>query len=102
MENKKTNGLTRLAKKVGAIFGTAIAALTVGNFVATQATPTVDNNHTTDFSKQVSKQKPMPVLKLNVANPEESKLVTQHSSHSSHSSHNSHSSHSSHYSSSLV
>ncbi len=94
MDNKKTNGLAKLALKAGAIFGTAFAALTLGNTNAALTTQTAESINDKNIEvSNTAKKKPMTVLKLNTANPELSKLVARHSSHSSHSSHYSHSSH---------
>jgi hypothetical protein len=55
------------------------------------------NNPPNEFEAgQRGKIKPMPILKLNLQNPDLSKFIAQHDSHSSHDSHNSHDSHSSH------
>ena len=48
------------------------------------------------FELKTSLKKPMPVLKLNMNNIEDSKFVSSHVSHSSHRSHNSHRSHAAH------
>jgi len=100
--DKKTNGIFRLAKKAGAIISSALAALAITHTQAVQPTQQVSDGTTIDFSKQSLKKKPMTVLKLNTANPEQSQLIAQHRSHSSHSSHSSHRSHYSHRSSSFV
>lgn len=91
MGNKKTNGRLNLAKKASAIFGTALTALTVSSVEAAQLTPTINTNGATSEIAQRT-IKPIPVLMLNFANPEQSVLVAQHGSHSSHSSHSSHAS----------
>lgn len=93
--NKK-NGIANLTKKATAIFGAALAAIT-----GIQATPSLAS-HESDYSnktiqfKEIGKVKPMPVLKLNPNDPENSQFVNLHRSHSSHSSHSSHRSHYSH------
>lgn len=101
MENIKKIGLANLTKKAAAIFGSAFAALT--GVQSTTSTPAqVDNFESKTFQvKEIGKVKPMPVLKLNPNNPENSQFVAQHRSHSSHSSHSSHRSHYSHRSASM-
>jgi hypothetical protein len=93
MDINKKNGLANLTKKAAAIFGTALAALT--GVQTTAAIPSqLDNLDSKRIQvKEISKVKPMPVLKLNMHNPENSQFVASHSSHSSHSSHRSHYSH---------
>ena len=96
MDSNKKNGLANLTKKVAAIFGAAFAALT-GVETTTSIPAQVDNlDSKTIQVKEIGKVKPMPVLKLNPNNPENSQFVAQHRSHSSHSSHSSHRSHYSH------
>lgn len=96
MDSSKKNGLANLTKKAAAIFGAAFAALT-GNETTASIPTQVDNLDSKTLQvKEISKIKPMPVLKLNPNNPENSQFIAQHRSHSSHSSHRSHSSHFSH------
>lgn len=96
MDSNKKNGLVNLTKKASAIFGAAFAALT-GVETTTTIPAQVDNNESKTIQvKGVSKVKPMPVLKLNPNNPDNSQFVAQHRSHTSHTSHGSHGSHSSH------
>ncbi len=93
MESNKKNGLANLTKKATAIFGAALAALT--GFNANNSIPSeIDNlENKTIQVKEIGKVKPMPVLKLNMNNPENSQFVASHRSHSSHRSHYSHYSH---------
>lgn len=98
MESNNSKGLANLAKKAAAVFGAALAALTGVN---ANATITPENNNFESNTIQViaiGKIKPMPILKLNLNNPDDSQFVASHTSHRSHSSHSSHRSHYSHYS----
>ena len=100
-DNKNKKGISNLSKKASAIFGLAIAALT-GTQTKAVEFPLVNLEPTEIQISNNQKVKPMPVLKLNPNNPEDSQFVANHSSHRSHSSHSSHRSHSSHYSSSYA
>lgn len=103
-DNKNKKGISNLSKKASAIFGLAIAALT-GTQAKAAELPIVNLEPTEIQISNDKKVKPMPVLKLNPSNPDDSQFVANHSSHRSHSSHSSHSSHrshSSHYSSSYA
>ncbi len=93
MDNNKKNGLANLTKKATAIFGSALAALT--GIQANVNMPTqLDNLESKTIQvKEIGKVKPMPVLKLNMHDPENSHFVTSLTSHRSHSSHRSHYSH---------
>lgn len=91
MENKK-NRILNLTKKATAVFGAALAALTSTSANATVINEEVTNNNTINIQAK-SSRKPMPVLKLNLNNVENSQFVAAHRSHSSHSSHSSHYSH---------
>lgn len=91
MENKK-NRILNLTKKATAVFGAALAALTSTSVNATVINEEVTNNNTIKIQAN-SSRKPMPVLKLNLNNVEDSQFVAAHRSHSSHSSHSSHYSH---------
>ncbi len=91
MEAKK-NRILNLTKKATAVFGAALAALTSTSANATLVNEDVINNNTIQFQAK-STRKPMPVLKLNLNNVEDSQFVAAHRSHSSHSSHSSHYSH---------
>ena len=93
MDSNKKNGLSNLAKKATAIFGAALAALTGIQANATMPAQLDNLESKTIQVKKIGKVKPMPVLKLNMHNPENSQFVASHSSHSSHSSHTSHYSH---------
>jgi hypothetical protein len=96
--NNNKKGLANLTKKAAAVFGAALAALT-GVDTNSTMTPQNDNVESNTIQvKEIGKVKPMPILKLNMDNPENSLFVSQHRSHYSHSSHSSHSSHYSHYS----
>lgn len=98
MNIDKKNELANLKKKASAIFGAALAALTGIQANATMPSK-FDNLESKIIQfKEIGKVKPMPVLKLNPNNLENSILAGIHSSHSSHSSHRSHNSHRSHYS----
>jgi hypothetical protein len=89
--NKK--GLANLTKKAAAVFGAALAALT-GVDVNTATTFSNDNFESNTIQvNEIGKVKPMPILKLNLDNPDDSKFVASHTSHRSHSSHRSHYSH---------
>jgi hypothetical protein len=89
MDTKKGK-LTNLAKKATMVFSASLAALT-GIASNTLPTQTVDNSDGKIIEQsKANTVKPMTVLKLNVNNPELSKLIASHQSHSSHSSHRSH------------
>lgn len=89
--NNKKNGLTNLTEKIATIFGVAFVTLigVKANSTVTQidnlSSKVIETNH-------FGRVKPMPVLKLNASNPEDSQFVASHASHASHSSHYSHSS----------
>jgi hypothetical protein len=53
----------------------------------------LDNTSEKSIEVKSSIRKPMPVLKLNLNNPDDSKFIASHQSHRSHSSHRSHYSH---------
>ena len=92
MENKINNkkGLANLTKKAAAVFGAALAAL-AGVDTNAIMTPQNDNFESNTIQvKGIGKVKPMPILKLNLDNLDESQFVASHSSHKSHSSHYSH------------
>jgi hypothetical protein len=93
MENNKKSGFANLMKKTAAIFGASFTALT--GIQTTIALPSqLDNLDDKRIQvKEINKVKPMPVLKLNMHNPENSQFVASHRSHSSHRSHYSHYSH---------
>jgi hypothetical protein len=94
--NNYKKGLANLTKKAAAVFGAALTAL-IGvdaNATITSQNDTFELN--TIQVKEISKVKPMPVLKLNMDNPDDSQFVASHNSHRSHSSHRSHYSHYSH------
>lgn len=95
MEIKKLSGLSKLAVKASLVFGSALAALSGGDATTTNLSPTEEANsgNTIEFQAQAAKKKPMPLLRLNLNNPEQSVMIAQHGSHSSHSSHSSHYSH---------
>ncbi|MBS0027488.1 peptidoglycan-binding domain-containing protein [Chitinophaga sp. 22321] len=98
--SKDKFGFQNLAKKSLAVIAAALSAFSQTKaevFVNNLASDNDNNINYENIHKNVTK--PKLVLKLNVANPENS-FVLMHSSHSSHRSHSSHSSHSSHYSSS--
>ncbi len=93
MENNKKNGLVNLTKKATAIFGAALAALTGVQVNSTTALQPDNLESKTIQVNEMVKVKPMPILKLNMHNPENSQFTASHRSHSSHSSHRSHYSH---------
>jgi hypothetical protein len=83
-----------LSAKTAAIFGAALAAISSNQKMSTIIT---EDSFETNFKDiKVQAKKPMPVLKLNLSNPDESTFVASHVSHSSHRSHASHRSHWSH------
>lgn len=88
----KKNRILDLSKKTTAVFGAALAALTSTAANAKLVNDDVVNDNTIQFQVR-STRKPMPVLKLNLNNVEDSQFVAAHRSHSSHSSHRSHYSH---------
>ena len=92
MDSKK-NRILNLTKKATAVFGAALAALTSSSASATVVNEDVVNNNNIIQFQAKNTRKPMPVLKLNLNNVENSQFVAQHRSHSSHSSHSSHYSH---------
>lgn len=100
MDNQNNN-VTNLTKKAAAVFGTALAALTGLNTeeVLTTQSDKIESN--VIQANGIGKVKPMPVLKLNMDNPDASQFVASHTSHRSHSSHRSHYSHYSHRSGAL-
>ena len=93
--------LTNLTKKAAAVFGTALAALTGVNAEEAMTPHNDDVESNLIQVNGVGKVKPMPVLKLNMDNPDASQFVASHTSHRSHSSHRSHYSHYSHRSGAL-
>lgn len=96
MEAKKYR-ILNLTKKVTAVFGVALAALTSNTVNATTVNQdVVSDDNIIQFQAKTSK-KPMPLMKLNLNNVEKSKFVASHMSHRSHSSHRSHMSHFSGY-----
>lgn len=98
MSQEKKKGLLNLAKKSLSVIAASLAALTNNEVHATTNFGTVEGseNHNINI-ESINKRvlKPKLVLKLNMANPDNSILAM----HTSHRSHSSHSSHSSHYSS---
>ena len=86
-------GFAALAKKVAAIVGGSVAAMSATEShaaVAPAALSTDASHQLMVAAKSTFKRKPMTLLKLNPANPSASILVARHGSHSSHSSHSSH------------
>jgi hypothetical protein len=96
MKSNKLNRLLDLTKKTTSVFGAAFAALTGLQFSETSLPQHEILDNKSIQVNTFGKVKPMPVLKLNAGNLENSQLIAQHRSHSSHSSHRSHSSHYSH------
>jgi len=92
MDSNKKNGLANLTKKATAIFGAALAALSGTETIAAPVQSGNSESKTIQIA-QITKAKPMPVLKLNMSNPANSQFVALHNSHSSHRSHSSHFSH---------
>ena len=82
---------TNLILKVSAIAGSALAAI-YGVESKIENMEHLTGGPNTIQMKPNSK-KPMPVLKLNLLNIEDSKFVASHVSHASHRSHSSHYSH---------
>lgn len=82
---------TSLGIKTAAILGSALAAI----YGVEKVSDFDSNSLSDDNSTQVKAgaKKPMPVLKLNLNNPDDSKFVASHQSHASHRSHRSHYSH---------
>lgn len=93
MDKKKKNGLVNLTMKATAIFGAAMAALTGIQPSAPINSEQANLDGRTVQLNEIAKKKPMPLLKLNIHNPENSHFVANHTSHRSHSSHRSHYSH---------
>jgi hypothetical protein len=91
-KSKKFGG-SNLTLKTASVFGAAIAALSgfEANELATTLNDDLDSK--TIELKSSNKVKPMPVLKLNMENPDNSQFIASHRSHSSHRSHYSHYSH---------
>ena len=89
--NKK--GLTNLTKKAAQVFGAALASLTGVDANATMTSQNDNFESNVIQAKIIGKVKPMPVLKLNMVNPDDSQFIASHTSHRSHSSHRSHYSH---------
>jgi len=86
-----------LTKKIAAVLGSAMAALTGAEANDNMSTSTPVQNDKVIEMQHTSKLKPMPVMKLkSVTNMELNQFVASHGSHRSHSSHSSHSSHYSH------
>lgn len=93
MDNKNKKSQINFTKKVTSVLVSALAGLT-GVVTMTTATYSDDNFESgANQIKENGKVKPMPVLKLNMDNPDDSKFVASHQSHRSHSSHRSHYSH---------
>lgn len=93
--DKKQNpkGISNLTVKATAIFGAALAAISGidnGTEISTENQSFEPNTYNI---KEYGKPKPMPVLKLNIDNPDKSQFISSHQSHSSHRSHYSHYSH---------
>ena len=85
---------TKLNSKVAAIMGAALAAISGIHSTANASTnETTSSNESNSFEYKAQKRKPMPVMKLNMQNPEDSRFIANHNSHSSHRSHYSHYSH---------
>jgi hypothetical protein len=101
MESNNKKGIANLTKKAATVFGAALSALTGvdANVITTSQNDNFESN-TIQF-KEIGKVKPMPVLKLNINNLDNSQFVASHTSHRSHSSHRSHRSHYSHWSGAL-
>lgn len=95
------NKIDNLAKQTAKIVGAAMAALT--GLEHSDQKPVISGNADSKiiFFKEIGRSKPMPILKLNWSNLDDSQFVASHASHRSHSSHRSHYSHSSHRSGGL-
>ncbi len=91
--SKGKTGLLNLAKKSFAVITAAFSTLSQVKADIPASHHSIDENKDLNFSESYRNVlKPKLILKLNIANPENS-LVLMHRSHSSHSSHRSHSSH---------
>jgi len=85
----------KLNTKISAIIGAALAS--VNNIEAKEfQIPQLDNDDSNTESFESISKKPMPVLRLDINNPENHKFIASHVSHASHRSHSSHRSHFSH------
>jgi hypothetical protein len=92
MLNQK-NRFLNLTKKASAVFASALAALTSNSVNAEVNNEIILQNDNTINYSTIGPKKPMPVMKLNLNNVENSHFVAAHRSHYSHSSHYSHYSH---------
>jgi hypothetical protein len=90
MKSNNKKGLVNLTKTASSIIGAALLALTGINANSTVVLQNENLEANTIKIKGVKKIKPMPVLKLNLNNPDDSKFVASHASHRSHRSHWSH------------
>ena len=89
MDNK---GKKMLSAKIAMVFGAAMATLS-GVSASDSSTEKLSGKENSNNTLEAKVPKPMPVLKLNFHNPNDSKFVASHASHRSHRSHRSHSSH---------
>lgn len=89
--------LNNIKLKAAAIIASATGVLTQTAPNTAKAAVDIDLPQSFGYSKSRNRVVPKLVLKLNVSNPERSRVVS-HSSHSSHESHSSHASHGSGYS----
>jgi hypothetical protein len=81
-----------LRLKTAVIVASALAAIEYGDKAVTSVKHQ-DNQQEEKIVFYKSTKKPMPVLKMNLFNPENSQFVASHTSHASHRSHSSHYSH---------
>jgi hypothetical protein len=92
MESKKIKTMS-LAQKTAAVLSAALVALTGSENRNFEIDLQNESNSNIIQLKEITKSKPMPVLKLNPYSVEDSQFVASHASHRSHSSHRSHYSH---------
>ena len=85
----------KLNAKITAIIGAALASINNAEGKDLNMSPILVDDSKTESFDTFSK-KPMPVLKLDINNPENHKFIASHVSHASHRSHSSHRSHFSH------
>ncbi len=85
--------LDHLKGKIAVIIGTAVALLNSSNKQQEGLKFDEKPDSLLAFRNYSNKPKPMPVLKMNILNPENSQFVASHTSHASHRSHSSHYSH---------
>jgi len=85
--------LDNLSGKIAVVIAAALATIHGVNKQEEILKLDEKNDNSGNIRNYSSKIKPMPVLKMNLLNPENSQFVASHTSHSSHRSHSSHYSH---------